>query len=122
MALLDAALEGKIEILLSVALALEYEAVLSREEHLSASELTRIEVEGLLRALCSVAIQVRIERNWRPQLRDQDNEMVLETAINGRAEGIVTFNRTDFETAAKRFGMAVLLPRQALELEREDLR
>lgn len=40
--------------------------------------------------------------------------MVLEAAVNGRAEAIVTFNRRDFQTAACRFGLDVLLPAETL--------
>jgi hypothetical protein len=41
-------------------------------------------------------------------------DMVLETAVNGRADGIVTFNRRDFAPATRQFGIAVLLPAEAL--------
>jgi hypothetical protein len=36
--------------------------------------------------------------------------MVLETAVNGAAEAIVTFNRRDFAPAARQFAIAVLSP------------
>ena len=51
---------------------------------------------------------------WRPQLRDPWDEMVLEAAVNGRAAAIATFNARHFLPAATRFGVAVLLPREAL--------
>jgi hypothetical protein len=51
---------------------------------------------------------------WRPVLPDADDDMVLETAIIGRADGIVTFNRRDFEPAERRFGIAVLSPGDAM--------
>jgi hypothetical protein len=41
--------------------------------------------------------------------------MVLEAAINGRADAIVTFNLRDFDGAAQRFGIDLRLPRDALE-------
>ena len=50
---------------------------------------------------------------WRPQLRDPNDEMVLEVAINGRASILATFNVKDF-LPAKRFGIEVLLPQNAL--------
>jgi hypothetical protein len=40
--------------------------------------------------------------------------MVLEVAINGRADALVTFNLRDFGIAPSRFGVAVLLPREAI--------
>jgi len=50
---------------------------------------------------------------WRPQLRDPNDEMVLEAAVNGRAEALVTFNVRDYATAAQ-FGVEVLLPRDTI--------
>jgi predicted nucleic acid-binding protein len=51
---------------------------------------------------------------WRPQLRDPDDEMVLEVAVNGRADVLVTFNVSDYGDAPRRFGVEVLLPRTAI--------
>ena len=43
-----------------------------------------------------------------------NDEMVLETAVNGAADAIVTFNQRDFEAAVRDFGCAVILPGAAL--------
>jgi predicted nucleic acid-binding protein len=115
MALLDSALNGRFEILVSTPLMLEYEAVLTRDEHLNVSELALDDVGRILDSICRQAIEVKIHWNWRPQLQDEDDEMVLEAAINGHAEAIVTFNRADFERSAKLFGIAVLSPSEGLE-------
>jgi putative PIN family toxin of toxin-antitoxin system len=115
MALLNAALNGRIEILISTALVLEYEAVLTRAEHLRAAGLTAGDVEKLLDAICRMATEVAIHWQWRPQLLDPNDEMILETATNGRANAIVTFNRADFIHAARQFDFKVLSPREALE-------
>jgi len=113
--LLDAALNGRFKMLLSSALALEYEAVLSRPEHLEVSGFAQAEIGELLDAICRAAVRVAIRFRWRPQLGDPDDEMVLETAINGRAQAIVTFNRADFAPVATRFGLDVLSPGEALK-------
>lgn len=115
MALLDAALSGRLEVLISTALVLEYEAVLTRSEHLFVAGYTLGEIHGLLDAICETGTRVIVQWHWRPQLNDPDDEMVLETAINGCADAIVTFNRADFIRAARRFGLNVLSPREALE-------
>jgi len=115
MVLVEAALAGLVEIAISTALVLEYEAVLTRPEHLRVSELALGEVEELLDSICELGVQVKVKWHWRPQLEDPDDEMVLETAINGFANAIVTFNRTDFIRAAMRFDLAVLSPREAIE-------
>lgn len=113
--LLLGALNGQFELLLSVPLLLEYEAVLTRPEHLSASGLSANEVGRLLDDSAAVARPVRLAFRWRPRLPDPDDDMVLETAINGNAAAIVTFNQHDFEEASKGFNCAVILPAAALQ-------
>ena len=115
MALLDAALGGEIETLISTALVLEYEAVMTRPEHLLVAGYTLVEIQELLDAVCEAGTKVTVHWHWRPQLHDPNDEMVLETAINGYADAIVTFNRTDFILGAKRFGLKLLTPSEALE-------
>lgn len=112
--LLVAALERRFTPLVSVPLMIEYEAVITRPEHLEASQLTREDVETLLDAFVAVAEAVRLAFLWRPALRDADDDMVLETAVNGHADAIVTFNIRDFSGATGRFGMQVLSPAEAL--------
>jgi predicted nucleic acid-binding protein len=57
---------------------------------------------------------VEVSFRWRPQLRDPKDEMVLEAAVNGRADALVTHNLRDFQTSARRFGVRALLPREVL--------
>jgi predicted nucleic acid-binding protein len=63
----------------------------------------------LLDALIAVAEPVDISFLWRPSLRDPDDEMVLEAAVNGRADWLLTFNVVDLAAAA-RFGVNVGKP------------
>ncbi len=113
-ALLDRALDRAFELLLSVALALEYESVCQDPGQRIVSGLSNADVETIIFALCAVAEPVRTRFLWRPQLRDPADEMVLEAAINGNADALVTFNRRDFGDAHRRFGIALLSPQQAL--------
>ena len=112
--LLRAALDSQFELLLSVPLLPEYEAVLIRPVHLTVSGLSSAEVGKLMDNLALVAKQVRLAFRWRPQLPDANDDMVLETAINGAATGVVTFNTRDFTNVCSKFGCAVLLPAAAL--------
>ena len=96
-----------------VALALEYEAVCKRPEHQIASGLTRREVSLFVDAVIAMMEPTKNHYLWRPQLRDPNDEMVLEAAINGRASILATFNVKDF-LPAKRFGIEVLRPQDAL--------
>ena len=112
--LLIGALENTFDILLSVPLLLEYEAVLTREQHLVASQTNRTNIEKLLNEIVSVARLVPLDFRWRPQVADPGDDMVLETAINGQASAIVTFNLRHFERVGLRFGTPAIQPRQAL--------
>ena len=107
-------LRGDIRIELTVAMALEYEAVATRREHLVAGELAATDALNVIDSLAALAKPVEIHFRWRPQLRDVDDEMVLEAAINAKDRTIVTFNKRDF-AGAERFDVNVLSPREILE-------
>ena len=113
-AILRAVRRGQATLLLSVPLALEYEAVCRRAEHRLESGLSMREVEIFLDAVVALAEEVETFFLWRPQLRDPNDEMVLEAAVNGRTDLLVTFNLRDFGAAPERFGLEALLPREAL--------
>jgi putative PIN family toxin of toxin-antitoxin system len=100
--------------LLSVALAFEYEMTCTRAEHLLAAQASEADVRRLLDAIIDVVEPVEVHYQWRPQLSDAGDEMVLEAAVNGRADAIVTFNRADYGTAPGRFGIEVITPAEAL--------
>ena len=101
-------------LLLSVPLAMEYESVCRRSEHREESGLSGQEVEIFLDAIIAMGEPVRTHFLWRPQLRDPNDEMVLEAAVNGRADALVTFNVRDYGTTPAQFGVEVLLPREAI--------
>jgi putative PIN family toxin of toxin-antitoxin system len=105
---------GQASMLLSVALALEYEATCQLADHRLASGLSETDVAVFLDGLVDLAEQVTARFRWRPQLRDPGDEMVLEAAVNGQAAAIVTFNVRDYGAAPSRFGIEILRPAEAL--------
>jgi putative PIN family toxin of toxin-antitoxin system len=107
---LRAALERRCTLLLSVPLVLEYQAVMTRSEHLEAAGLSADDIGELLDALVKVSEPVRLAFLWRSQLTDPDDEMVLEAAVNGQADRLVTFNRKHFTAVGKRFEIVVCGP------------
>jgi len=113
-AILRAARQSKITLLVSVPLAVEYEATCSEAEHRLAAGLSEREVEIFLDAVMAMAEPVKTHFLWRPQLRDPGDEMFLETAVNGRADGLVTFNVRGFGTVPARFGIELMIPREVL--------
>jgi len=92
----------------------EYEEVLKRAEHRLIHGLTLEEIDEFLAELAAVLEPVETHFQWRPQVRDPGDEMVLEAAINGHAGIIVTFNVSDFAAAAGRFGIQILQPRDLM--------
>jgi putative PIN family toxin of toxin-antitoxin system len=100
--------------LLSVAMVLEYETICMMAEHRLAAGASARDVCNMIDALVEISEPVEVHYQWRPQLSDAGDEMVLEAAINGRADAIVTFNRKDYGSGPSRFGVDVLSPREAL--------
>jgi putative PIN family toxin of toxin-antitoxin system len=118
-AILRLARQGRVTLLVSVPLAVEYEAICSEAEHRLAAGLSEGEVEIFLDAVVAMAEPVETHFLWRPQLRDPGDEMVLEAAVNGQADLLVTFNVRDFGPVPPRFGIEVMIPRDALERIRQ---
>ena len=118
-ALLIELLQGGGVWLCSVPLFLEYEAVMMRPDFLLATGYARSDLMGFLRDITSVIRPVELHFIWRPQLPDAMDEMVLETAVNGGADHLVTHNIRDFQRAAARFGIRLSRPRDLLEAKRQ---
>jgi putative PIN family toxin of toxin-antitoxin system len=108
--LLRLAHSGVFQILATPALFLEYEEVIARPEHRAVHGMTPERMHAFLIGLAAIIEPVRIFYQWRPQMQDADDEMVLETAINGRADVIATHNLKDFADAASKFNVRVAPP------------
>jgi predicted nucleic acid-binding protein len=78
-------------------------------------DLPAKDLDRLLSGLAALAEPVEPHFLWRPQLADPKDEMVLEAAVNGRADALVTYNRRDFSVAAGRFDVYVVSPGQLLK-------
>ena len=102
------------EIALSVALYTEWQAVLTRKEHLPPGT-TPDDALGFLRFLASMARLHDVHYLWRPFLRDPNDDMVLECAMAGRARYIVTHNTRDFSRVTE-FGISALTPAEFLNI------
>jgi len=111
--LLLGALDEELRVLASVPLMVEYEAVLSRPENLMAFGLSAGDVNAVLDAFAAVAEPIQLRFLWRPRLIDPADEMVLETAINGRADRLVTFNLRHLKPAGEEFGVRAITPPEA---------
>ena len=108
--LLEFVAERRVIPLVTTALFLEYEEVLKRPEQRLATGMSEADVMGFLAAFASAAEPVDVHFLWRPLLADPDDELILECAVNGRAEAIVTHNAKDFAPAFRELRVAVLTP------------
>jgi putative PIN family toxin of toxin-antitoxin system len=104
---------GRFEIVVSVPLVLEYEQTALRIAR--SVGLKRGDIETILDYLCHVADRREVFFLWRPALKDPLDEMVLEVAVEGRCEFIVTHNLRDF-VGAEKFGIRAVTPRTFLRL------
>lgn len=105
---------GRLRPLVTTALFLEYEDVLKRPEQVLATGLDAGAVHEFLAEFAAFCEPVEIHFLWRPQGRDPADEFVLEAAVNGRADALVTYNARDFVAPAARFGIPALLPGELL--------
>ncbi len=100
---LRACLEQRILPLMGESLFNEYEDVLSRDALFSSCPLSRVERDRLLDTFFSVCQWVMIYYTWRPNLRDEADNHLIELAVAGNAESIVTKNIKDFQGSQLHF-------------------
>jgi putative PIN family toxin of toxin-antitoxin system len=109
-ALLRHVARRELALLATTALFLEYEDVLRRPEQRLAHGLDLDRVDRFLSGLASACEPVDVRFQWRPQLSDPNDEMVLEAAVNGQADRLVTHTVRDFASAGVKFGLPVVRP------------
>ena len=98
---------GRFDHVVSVALLFEYEAAVMRPE--SGIQLPRSVINDVLDYVCAAGERQQIYFLWRPTLPDPSDDLVLEVAVHGRCDRIVTFNTRDF-VGSERFGVRVETP------------
>jgi predicted nucleic acid-binding protein len=104
---------GVIRPLISVATVLEYEAVLTRTEHLIAMRLTYADVDAFLDGFVARSEEVSPYYNHGGMIVDPDDDKFVTAALNGNAKAIVTFNVRDYVPRDGRItglGINVCLP------------
>jgi putative PIN family toxin of toxin-antitoxin system len=107
----------RLQICLSVGVYTEWQAVLSRPEHMPAGA-TADDALGFIRYLASLAHLQDIHFLWRPFLRDPDDDMLLECAVAASCTYIVTHNIKDFHRT-EQLGVKAVTPSQLLQILKE---
>lgn len=111
-----ACLRGVHQSLMGAALFAEYEDVLGREVLFRNCRLTVIERDELLDIFLSRCQWTRIYFGWRPNLRDEADNHVVELAIAGGASHIVTRNLRDFNNMELKFpSLSIISPEDFLK-------
>ena len=95
----------------SVPLVVEYESAAKRSSRVFG--LSHSDIDDILDYLCSVAEHRQIFYLWRPFLKDPGDDMVLEVAVEGEVDFIVTHNIRDYEGIEK-FGIKAITPQEFL--------
>jgi putative PIN family toxin of toxin-antitoxin system len=106
--------------LMDLKLGLEYRDVALRPEHVRASALSKREILELIEAVEAFAEPVEVVVRARPLSPDPNDDMILDLAINGKAEALVTCNTKHFLAAGKRLGIPVLSLVGRLEKKRKE--
>ncbi len=102
---------GRFSIAISVPLIIEYEDVLRRGK-LPAS-ISEKDISDFLDFLCYVGYRQDIFYLWRPFLPDSSDDLVLEVAVAGGCDAIITYNKRHFKNVEK-FGLRILEPKEFL--------
>lgn len=77
----------------------EYESLIKRETIIKKCPLTPSEIWTLLEAFMSISTWVNVYYLWRPNLKDEADNHVIELAVAGNAKFIATNNIKDFKNA-----------------------
>lgn len=85
------------------ALFSEYEDVLGRDHIFANAPISRSDRQALFEALLRVSLWIRIHFLWRPNLKDESDNHVLELAVASGAQAIITNNIRDFSKSELAF-------------------
>ena len=116
--LIRCCLQGQYQPLMGNVLFLEYEAVMKRDEIIRRCSLTSEEIKQLFAAYLNTSQWIQIYYLWRPNLRDEGDNHLIELAIAGNAKLIATNNIKDFQNSELLFpNVSILKPEQILNLK-----
>ena len=102
------------QIILSVPLYVEYQEVLLKGNLLE--RYSKQEILGFLRYFCKICIHQEIFYLWRPVLKDQKDDMILELAVAGDCDYIVIHNIKHFKDL-EQFKSKPITPKEFIGLQ-----
>jgi len=114
---LDRCLASEDQAVMGAALFSEYESLVRRESVWRDAPVSAVEREALLEDFCAAAIWQPICFRRRPNLPDPADDHVLELAMAGGVEHLVTHNTGDFARGELKFlSPRVVTPAQHLRI------
>jgi len=109
-------LEDKRYNVVSVPLALEFEEVLLRSKNREKYDyFSHEDIRLIISDIVNMSYRTKLHFLWRPFLKDSFDDKVLETAVNGQAKAIITYNTKDFAGVKKYFDIDILTPAELFE-------
>lgn len=115
-AIVRRALLGDLPLVVHQKLVFEYRDVLSRPDILAGTQFIWSEIEVVLAHLVASAHEVEVRYLWRPNLKDEDDNFIMEIAVAAWPCTIVTHNLRDFVRAELSFPqVALCTPGQLLQ-------
>ncbi len=109
------ALLEKIYPQISTSLFLEYEDVTKREDIKRLSPLKEEEIDELFYAFLSVCKFQEIFYLWRPNLRDRDDDFIIELAVASNSKVVITNNIKDLKAGELIFSFKIQTPKEFLK-------
>ena len=111
----------KIQIALSVPVFAEYEAVLKREKSIRDFDLSGGDVDKFLRLIAFVGKKFQTYYLFRPNLPDENDNMLVELAIVSQSDYLVTSNLKDFNNAELIFDdLNIITPAEFVKVWRKN--
>ena len=108
-------LQGEFSPIMGTALFNEYEDILGREHLFGNARLTATEREELLDIFLGHCQWVKIYYAWRPNLKDEGDNHLIELAVASNARYLITYNLKDFKRMELQFpALKIITPEQFL--------
>ena len=92
--------QGELKMAISVPVYQEYQDVLGRKKSRSQLGLKESDIEVILQFIAVVGQPTNIAFAWRPNLKDEADNMFVELAIASSSQYLVTNNIRDFTQGA----------------------
>ena len=110
-------LRGHYRPIIGAALFAEYEDVFGRDAVFARSPLSRSERMEVFRGFLAVCRWTEVYYAWRPNLPDEADNHLMELAVAGRAQAIITRNVRDLARGELRFpAIQILQPEQCIKV------